>query len=137
MSEPPSGNSIPPGDPRVRFAAERTLLAWTRTGLALMGFGFVVARFGLFLRQIAASGGVSTGSTGRQTTGWSLWIGMCLIVLGVLVNVAASYEYFRFLRMAQRNLAYTPRTALLTIFVSGVLAVVGMMMAVYLALLSS
>ena len=35
-------------DPRVRFAIERTLLAWVRTGLALMGFGFVVARFGLF-----------------------------------------------------------------------------------------
>ena len=37
-------------DPRVFFAAERTFLAWIRTGLALMGFGFVVARFGLFLR---------------------------------------------------------------------------------------
>jgi uncharacterized membrane protein YidH (DUF202 family) len=34
-------------DPRVYFAAERTLLAWVRTGLALMGFGFVVARFPL------------------------------------------------------------------------------------------
>jgi putative membrane protein len=32
------------------LAAERTLLAWIRTGLALMGFGFVVARFGLFLQ---------------------------------------------------------------------------------------
>ena len=41
-------------DPRVRFAIERTLLAWVRTGLALMGFGFVVARFGLFLREIEA-----------------------------------------------------------------------------------
>ena len=34
------------------LAAERTMLAWIRTGLALMGFGFVVARFGLFLQQI-------------------------------------------------------------------------------------
>ena len=34
------------------LAAERTLLAWIRTGLALMGFGFVVARFGLFLQQL-------------------------------------------------------------------------------------
>ena len=36
------------------LAAERTLLAWIRTGLALMGFGFVVARFGLFLQQLQA-----------------------------------------------------------------------------------
>ncbi len=34
------------------LAAERTYLAWIRTGLALMGFGFVVARFGLFLKQL-------------------------------------------------------------------------------------
>ena len=34
------------------LAAERTLLAWIRTGLAMMGFGFVVARFGLFLQQL-------------------------------------------------------------------------------------
>ena len=39
-------------DPRVVFAAERTFLAWVRTGLALTGFGFVVARFGLFLREL-------------------------------------------------------------------------------------
>ena len=44
-----------PDDPRVRFAAERTFLAWIRTGLAMMGFGFVVARFGMFLRELAAA----------------------------------------------------------------------------------
>jgi len=40
-------------DPRVFFAAERTLLAWLRTGLTVMALGFVVARFGLFLRIVA------------------------------------------------------------------------------------
>ena len=45
------------GDPRVFFAAERTLLAWVRTGLTIMAFGFVVARFGLFLRLLAAQQG--------------------------------------------------------------------------------
>ncbi|HET9869812.1 MAG TPA: DUF202 domain-containing protein, partial [bacterium] len=39
-------------DPRIYWAKERTFLAWLRTGLALMGFGFVVARFGLFLRMV-------------------------------------------------------------------------------------
>ncbi len=44
-------------DPRVYFAAERTLLAWIRTGITIMAFGFVVARFGLFLRLLRAEDG--------------------------------------------------------------------------------
>ncbi len=46
-------------DPRVYFAAERTFLAWLRTGFTVMAFGFVVARFGLFLRLLRAEQGVS------------------------------------------------------------------------------
>ena len=46
-------------DPRVYFAAERTFLAWIRTGLALMGIGFAVSRFGLFLRQLSAVNPIS------------------------------------------------------------------------------
>ena len=63
---------IPEQDPRVYFAAERTVLAWLRRGLALMGFGFVVARFGLFLREIA----LATGSEMPTTAGSSRWFGM-------------------------------------------------------------
>ncbi len=50
------------------FAAERTLLAWVRTGLAMMGFGFVVARFGLFLRELALVRGhaVEQSTSGRS-----------------------------------------------------------------------
>ena len=58
-------------DPRVRYAIERTLLAWVRTGLALMGFGFVVARFGLFLHEIEA---VRQNAMPKVSTGLSLWI---------------------------------------------------------------
>jgi uncharacterized membrane protein YidH (DUF202 family) len=45
----------PPSGPSDYLAAERTFLAWIRTGLALMGFGFVVARFGLFLQALQSA----------------------------------------------------------------------------------
>ena len=122
-----------PEDPRVRFAAERTLLAWMRTGLALMGFGFVVARFGLFLREIAAVGQIAAH---QHSTGWSLWIGTALIGLGVAVSLVASFEYYRFVRLSKQGRTYTPRTALLAVVVSVILAVLGVVMALYLILVS-
>ena len=72
-------NSIDRPDPRVPLAAERTLLAWVRTGLAMMGFGFVVARFGLFLRELAA---VRPDVPLRQGSA-SQWIGVVLVMLGL------------------------------------------------------
>src|ERR1700722_1647710 len=65
-------------DPRVHFAAERTFLAWIRTGLALMGFGFVVARFGLFLKEVAVGG----NTPGVKSYGFSLWAGSAMVMLG-------------------------------------------------------
>ncbi len=70
-------------DPRVYLAAERTLLAWIRTGLALMGFGFVVARFGLFLREVAA---VADAKPPALSAWMSVWIGTALVLFGVAVT---------------------------------------------------
>ena len=66
-------------DIRDYLAAERTLLAWIRTGLALMGFGFVVARFGLFLQELQVAQRVPA----LQSYGLSLWFGVALIAMGV------------------------------------------------------
>lgn len=124
----------PPQDPRVRFAAERTLLAWMRTGLALMGFGFVVARFGLFLREIAAAGHVAVH---QHSTGWSLWIGVGLIALGVAVSLLASFEYFRFVQLSKQGRSFMPRTAMLAVVVAVILGLLGIVMAIYLILIGS
>ena len=69
------------GDLRDSLAAERTFLAWIRTGLALMGFGFVVARFGLFLQQLQFIQHLPS----VPTYGLSLWFGTALIAAGVVV----------------------------------------------------
>ena len=74
-------------DPRVFFAAERTLMAWNRTGLTLMGFGFVLERFGLFLHMLRAD----AGHVGRDL---SFWLGVGFIVLALTV-IGFSVVQFR------------------------------------------
>lgn len=118
----------PPEDPRVRFAAERTLLAWLRTGLALMGFGFVVAKFGLFLRQL----GVVVPTTAATPTGWSQMFGIALVLVGVAVTVLAAVEYRGVLGRIDRGEQYRPPRWSLGLVVAGVLAVVGVAMVGYL-----
>jgi len=79
-------------DPRVFFAAERTLLAWNRTSLALMAFGFVIERFGLFVHMLSLREGEPI------QRGLSFWIGLAFIVLGALTSAAAIMQYRRVLR---------------------------------------
>jgi putative membrane protein len=115
-------------DPRVRLAGERTLLSWIRTGLAMMGFGFVVARFGLFLREMAALGHPVSKSSG----GLSLWIGTAAVLLGVAINVLATAEHLRFLRALNRGRAYQPQKWSLAVVLAIIVAVLGLGTAGYL-----
>jgi putative membrane protein len=78
------------------MAAERTFLAWIRTGIALMAFGFVVARFGVFLREIALPGAAGVGS--GSGSGLSLYMGLGLIGLGVVVCVVSAVRHARYVR---------------------------------------
>src|SRR5260370_41728946 len=74
-------------DPRVLFAAERTLLAWQRSAIALMGFGFVVERFGLFLQMVT-----HLPEWGSQR-GVSLRIGVVLLLLGAAVALISARQF--------------------------------------------
>jgi putative membrane protein len=74
-------------DPRVLFAAERTLLAWQRSAIALMGFGFVVERFGLFLQMA-----VHEPWSGSQRS-FSLGLGVLLLLLGAAVALISARQF--------------------------------------------
>jgi putative membrane protein len=119
-------------DPRVRFAAERTLLAWIRTGLALMGFGFVVARFGIFLRELAGAG---NGAGGRYP-GLSLAIGTALVMLGVSVNLLAALQHHRIVQRLNRRQSYLAPRWSLGIIASVVLSILGLVIVGYLLMLA-
>jgi putative membrane protein len=82
----------PATDLRVYFAAERTLLAWVRTGITVMAFGFVVARFGLFLRYVAHDPGAIPAHA------WSPILGAGMVWLGVIATIGGAVQYQAFCR---------------------------------------
>lgn len=96
-----------PIDPRIQLSLERTMLSWTRTGLALMGFGFIVARLSLGPEDILI-----------------LWVGIISILLGVAVNLLAGIEYSRYLKYLREENMFIetkyPLGKLLTFLLSGI-----------------
>lgn len=118
----------PTSGPSDYLAAERTFLAWIRTGLALMGFGFVVARFGLFLQALW----LGQSNLPVRPYGPSFWFGTALIALGVIVNIVCALNHVRLVRELNSGRGTYNRPSWLAIGVALILAVVGVAMATYL-----
>jgi putative membrane protein len=115
-------------DPRVYLAAERTFLAWLRTGLGLIGVGFAVSRFGLFLRQISATQSHSSA----PATGLSMWSGVALVALGVVVNLGAILRHVRLVQELRSGTWQAGRVSVEAVILGVLLAAVGVGMVAYL-----
>jgi len=120
----------PAADLRDYLAEERTFLAWIRTGLTLMGFGFVVARFGLFLEVMQ----ITRGDLASQPHGLSRWVGTGFIAVGVAVNLLSIRRHLRLVEELNRGQFAHRRPSRQAVFLALFLALVGVAMALYLTL---
>ena len=134
---PPPESSVPKAiqkaaeqDPRVYFAAERTFLAWIRTGLGLMGVGFAVARFGLFMRQM----GAAQTHLPAKATGLSEWSGVAFVTLGIIVNIGAVIEHIHLVRALSSGTWVAGHVSKSAVILALILSGVGIGMAVWLVL---
>lgn len=125
-------------DPRVFFAAERTLLAWVRSGVAMMAMGFVVAKFGLFLKLFIAGQQNIVQFTQFQTIlgiDVSNILGISLVIIGVVIILCAQYNHRDYINSLPKNDVPTLPIRRLSSFMTYSVALVGLILAIYLTFL--
>jgi len=118
-------------DPRNFFAAERTLLAWIRTGLTIIALGFVVARFGLFMRLFARS--VAAEGVQPETSRLSGPLGVLLVGVGAFAVILAATQFRGYVRTLQPD-GFPPNYRTSTaVILAYTIAAIGVVLGVYLA----
>jgi putative membrane protein len=115
------------GNRRVHMANERTFLAWIRTSIAIMAFGFVVEKFSLFVKQMGYYLGKEVSPPPQ---GYSSFIGILLVGLGVVMGVLAFVRYKKVERQIDDD-AYRPSAILSVLLFLSVLAI-GVFLVMYL-----
>lgn len=118
-------------DPRVFFASERTLLAWIRTGIAIVGLGFLVSRFGLFLHLLSVQ---NAATPSPAASGYAHVIGVLLVILGSCGMAAATVQHVRFIATLPEIDKPASYALLWTVWLAGLTALACMALAGYLAL---
>ncbi len=108
------------------LAAERSLLAWNRTSLSLIAFGFVVERAGLLVRAVSPAG----AHAGQVAL--TFWLGIAFIALGAFTSAYSARQYAVILRTlgpAEFPPGYAARWGLA---INGIVAALGVVLAIVL-----
>jgi uncharacterized membrane protein YidH (DUF202 family) len=123
-----SGENVPRvRNRRVHMANERTFLAWVRTGIAIMAFGFVLERFAIFTRQFSFIVGNEAAAFPR---GYSTAFGIALVTLGALMGVLAFIRYKKMEKQIDED-TYRPSLILDVLLAISIIAI-GIFLVIYL-----
>jgi putative membrane protein len=112
---------------REHLANERTFLAWVRTGIAVIAFGFVVVKSSMFVEDRTLTGPEENTIPGEQFTAF---VGIVLVVAGTLM-ATGSYFRYRQTKKQLRQGIYNHSSAILAMVTIGVL-LAGALLIVYL-----
>lgn len=106
------------------LANERTFLAWVRTGISVIAFGFVVERFGLLLRELGFKGQLVFSTHSSSV------IGVTLTLLGVIIMIVALVNFIHIRRSIDSEHFHPP--AAYAILLTIITSLIGVILAVYL-----
>lgn len=110
-------NSI--GKPNDHLANERTFLAWLRTAMGIMGFGFVVVKFSMFTKQVSM---IIDNKIPISQISYSGIIGVLLVAIGSLTAIMAFLNYKK-IEKQLRSGTYTSSNPLITFLTSGIVLI--------------
>lgn len=123
--------SIKVGNRRVHLANERTFLAWIRTSIGIMAFGFVVEKFAFFLKQMSIIlGNSTTENTLPPSQGYPAFIGIFLVGLGMFLVLLAFVRYKKVERQIDTD-TFQP-SSILDIILTVSILIVGILLITYL-----
>src|SRR5918912_984242 len=119
-AKPPNPNEL-----RDHLANERTLLAWARTAITIMALRFVIAKFGILVREVR---GLTHAA--QEAVHFSALFGAALACTGAVALAFAAAAFVRVKRGIDRQEVYfSPTNGLV---VAAVLTIAGLLLAVYL-----
>ena len=122
MYQKPKGS----GNLRDHLANERTLLAWIRTSVTLIALGFVVAKFGILLREVG--GAQAAAFTARAGAA----VGVVLVLGGCSLAILATLKFLRLRRMIEQEAVVFSPT--LDLALSAIITVASLILALYIVL---
>lgn len=117
-------------NPTDHLANERTFLAWIRTGIAIMAFGFVVVKFALFLKQVTLILGEDNKAIPLPSRGYSAIIGIGLVGLGTIMTLLAFFRYKNIEKQLHTQTYFPSLT--LSVFLTVAMILTGVLLVIYL-----